>query len=58
MFLMFKCPHCSHLFEIKGYWKWILTNPFHWFGKRYTKCPHCGKRSWIKWYGMLRKDLE
>lgn len=42
----FYCPKCSRSFEMP-YWKWILTNPFHMFFKRKTKCPLCGERSWM-----------
>ena len=46
------CPKCAASWQW-GYFKWILKAPFHWFNfttwrdKRYTKCPCCGKRSWM-----------
>ena len=47
--LFFSCPECGKEFTIHGYWNWVLHAPFHWFGKRSTKCPECGKRSWVRW---------
>lgn len=41
------CPKCDNVF-IYNWFVWVLHSPFHWFGKRYTKCPHCGKRSWLR----------
>ena len=43
----FKCPKCGQEFE-RNYFKWIFTTLFHWFGKRYTKCPYCGEKSYMK----------
>ena len=43
----FKCSKCGKEFKI-NYIKWIFTTLFHWFGKRYTKCPHCGEKSYMK----------
>ena len=42
-----KCPKCKSRFEFKNYFSLILHSPFHWFGKRYTKCPNCQNRSWM-----------
>lgn len=42
-----KCPECNHEWEY-GYWEWVWKAPFHTFTKRLTKCPKCGKRSYIK----------
>ena len=43
----FNCPKCNQEFEI-NWFKWLFTTLFHWFGKRLTKCPHCGQRSYVK----------
>ena len=46
------CPKCAASWQW-GYLKWIIKAPFHWFNfitwrdKRYTRCPCCGKRSWM-----------
>lgn len=53
--LHFMCPKCQEFFTICGWWKWILTSPFHWFRKRYTKCPYCKARSWMAWYEVSRE---
>ena len=48
-----ECPHCGYQWTIK-YWTWIFKAPMHWFkfrdwrDYRYTKCPSCKKRGWIK----------
>lgn len=47
--LEFTCPKCNKNFSIRGYWRWMLTTLFHWFEKRRTKCPHCGKKSFVGW---------
>lgn len=54
MKLYFMCPKCYKAFVVDGYWKWILTNPFHFFSRRKTKCPNCGKRSWNRWLMISR----
>lgn len=47
-----QCPECGHTWEY-GFWQWTLRAPFHeyvFFLKkdfRKTKCPKCGKKSWI-----------
>lgn len=42
----FKCKHCGKTRDV-SFWKEV--NSFHLFGKWvYVKCPHCGKRSWMK----------
>ena len=47
-----KCPECNHEWEM-NYLKWIFTALFHnfsfkiWKDKRLTKCPNCGKKSWV-----------
>ena len=53
--LYFTCPKCGMYFAIHGWWKWILTSPFHFFSRRLTKCPDCGKYSWNKW-GAITRD--
>lgn len=52
------CPKCGKDTTFKNYWIWILKTPFHWLwwdksskricDYRYTKCSHCGIKSWIK----------
>ena len=42
----FKCKHCGEVRDV-SFWKELCS--FHLFGKWvYVKCPHCGKRSWMK----------
>lgn len=53
--LHFICPECNKDFTLNGYWKWILTAPFHWFIKRKTKCPHCQKRSYVSWHAITKE---
>ena len=49
----FICPECKKTF-FKNYFVWLFTTPFHWFkfkemrDYRRTKCPHCGKKVWVK----------
>lgn len=43
----FHCIHCGNVFK-KSYFKWLFTTVFHTFTKRLTKCPKCGKKSWMK----------
>ena len=43
----FKCAYCEKEFK-KSWLKWLFTTPFHWFGKRYTRCPHCHGQSYMK----------
>ena len=45
--MKFYCVHCGKNFEM-NWFKWLFTTPFHMFGKRKTKCPVCGKKSWTK----------
>ena len=52
--LYFVCPKCWQHFTIGGYWKWIFLNPFHTFFMRFTKCPHCKKRSLMTWYKITK----
>ena len=42
------CPKCNKFVYFNNYWHWVWKTPFHWFGKRYTKCDYCGKWSWMK----------
>lgn len=42
------CPKCNGPFIIRNYFIWILKSPFHWFGKRLTRCPWCGEKSYMK----------
>ena len=53
--LHFNCPNCGAQFTINGYWKWVFQTPFHWFGKRKTKCPYCEKKSYMKWFAITRE---
>ena len=41
------CPKCGARMIYKNYWTWIWRTPFHWFGKRRTKCTNCGKVSYM-----------
>jgi hypothetical protein len=47
------CPHCGHEWTL-GYWEWIFTTLFHffdifsWRDYRYTKCPICEQKSWLR----------
>lgn len=43
----FRCAYCEKEFE-KNWFKWLFTTPFHWFSKRYTRCPHCHGKSYMK----------
>ena len=48
-----ECSHCGYQWTVK-YWTWIFQAPMHWFkwlewrDYRYTKCPSCRKKGWIK----------
>lgn len=46
--VVLKCPKCGYTFDIKNKLAWIWQAPVHTFTKRYTKCPNCGKRSYMK----------
>ena len=41
------CPKCGNQMIYKNWFSWILHTPFHWFGKRRTKCTNCGKSSYM-----------
>ena len=43
-----QCPNCKKGITFKNIFHWILHSPFHMFTKRLTKCPFCGKKSWMK----------
>ena len=42
------CPKCGQTIHFKNWFHWVWYSPFHWFGKRLTKCEYCGKKSWMK----------
>ena len=42
------CPNCGSTIIYKNWFDWVLHTPFHWFGKRYTKCWWCDHRYWMK----------
>ena len=44
-----RCPKCDTQFTVNGYWRWVFTSPFHGITTRKTKCPKCGKRSYMEW---------
>lgn len=41
------CPACGNVMTFKNYLDWVLHTPFHWFGKRKTRCPKCGEYSYM-----------
>jgi predicted RNA-binding Zn-ribbon protein involved in translation (DUF1610 family) len=61
MKLYFKCPECGEIYTIDSYWKWLFTTYVHCFDfvrrkdYRRTKCPHCGKKSFVAWKIITRK---
>ena len=42
------CPKCGTRMIYKNYWSWVWHTPFHWFGKRRTKCSNCGEYSYMR----------
>lgn len=42
------CPKCGARMTYKNWFDWVLHTPFHWFGKRRAKCPHCGEYSYME----------
>jgi uncharacterized OB-fold protein len=46
--IVLKCPKCGQVQSYKNWFIWVLNTPFHWFGKRYTKCRGCGEYSFMK----------
>lgn len=55
--VVFKCPKCGSRFHIDGYWNWIFHSPFHWFGKRLTRCEYCEEKSWLSWIALGRHTV-
>jgi ribosomal protein L37E len=43
-----RCPKCGAKNYYKNWFDWVLHTPFHWFGKRLTKCSLCGQKSYMK----------
>lgn len=41
------CPKCGNQITYKNWFGWVLHTPFHWFGKRRTKCANCGAASYV-----------
>ena len=41
------CPKCGNRMTYKNWFSWVWHTPFHWFGKRRTKCTNCGEVSYI-----------
>lgn len=46
--IMVHCPNCHKVTIYRNWFIWILRTPFHWFGKRRSKCPHCGHKAYVK----------
>ena len=46
--IILTCPKCGEINTYKNWFDWVLHSPMHWFSKRYTKCQHCGIKSWMK----------
>ena len=42
------CPNCGKENFYRNWFEWVLHTPFHWFGKRKTKCPWCGKSNYVE----------
>ena len=42
------CPNCRIPIQFKNWFHWVWHCPFHWFGKRLVKCPHCGEKRYMK----------
>ena len=42
------CPRCGKIVTYKNWFSWVLNTPFHWFGKRWTKCDKCYKYSYME----------
>lgn len=42
------CPKCGNCMTYKNWFGWIWHTPFHWFGKRRTKCTNCCEYSYIR----------
>ena len=41
------CPNCGRTIQFKNWFHWVWRCPFHWFGKRRTKCPNCGEAHYM-----------
>ena len=46
--LKVKCPYCGAVAVYRNWFTWVAHTPFHWFGKRKTKCPNCGLSAYVK----------
>ena len=46
--IMVYCSKCEKAYLYKNWFIWILRTPFHGFGKRRSKCPHCGHKAYVK----------
>ena len=53
-----QCPKCGHHFEYKNYFDWLFRTPFHWFGKRLTKCPYCKEKSYMEKIAVADDELN
>ena len=52
------CKKCEGKFHYNNYWNWVWKSPFHWLwwdkdskricDYRYTKCPYCHQKSYMK----------
>ena len=42
------CLNCGNTIHFKNWFHWVWRCPFHWFGKRRVKCPHCGNKSYTE----------
>ena len=53
MLVILTCPRCGESFQI-SWLKWMFTAVFHrfsfreWRDYRYTKCPYCKQKSYMK----------
>ena len=56
--MFFTCPQCGKEFTINGYWRWVWSNPFHTFTKRWTHCPGCGKTPLMTWYKIEKEETS
>ena len=43
----YKCRKCGHTYMVPTIWRWLIA-PHLTYRLRYMKCPHCGKRNWMK----------
>lgn len=41
------CLKCGNYITYKNWFSWVWRTPFHWFGKRRTKCTNCGEYSYM-----------